>query len=393
MATIYQNRKDGKIVSFKFKAFLGRDENGKQIFKCKTWKPEKAMSEGKLILQAEKEATIWEHQTFEEINNQKQRLSPSEITFESFVKNIWFPNQMNDKEHRVSTIAFHNSLLRIIYNYLGELKLKSITSREIEGYLDYLRNTYKTQRNKTLSPKTIRHHYCTLNLIFEYATKLSYITENLLKNIDSPKLVKYKVNALSKAEVLTFIAELQRLPLMHQTIYNLLLTTGIRRGECFGLQWRDIDFENRLIRIERNVTYTALGGINVGLPKTNTSIRQIPITTKVINLLTEYKKQEQQSFNITDMCFVFHSENSPTQPHEPTYLTKHLKKFIKKIGLPDMSPHDLRHTCATLLLQSGADIKSVQDILGHTDASTTLNFYVRSNIESMRTSTEKAFDL
>ena len=69
-----------------------------------------------------------------------------------------------------------------------------------------------------------------------------------------------------------------------------------------------------------------------------------------------------------------------------------MKKFIKKIGLPDMSPHDLRHTCATILLESGADIKSVQDILGHADASTTLNFYVRSNIETMRNATEKAFD-
>ena len=393
MATIYQNRKDGKIISFKFKAFLGRDENGKQIFKCKTWKPEKVMSENKLILQAEKEATIWEHQLNEFLDNEKQRLSPTEITFESFVKNLWFPNKMNDKEHRVSTISFHNSLLRIIYNYLGEFKLKSITSRDIEGYLDYLRNVYKTPQNKLLSPKTIRHHYCTLNLIFEYATKLSYVTENPLKNIDSPKLVKHKVDALSKAEVLTFIKELDQLPIMHQTIYHLLLTTGIRRGECFGLQWADIDFENRLIHITRNVTYTALGGINVGLPKTNTSIREIPITSNVIRLLTEYKSKEEKEYIITENSFVFHSQNSPLQPHEPTYLTKHLKKFMKNIGLPDMSPHDLRHTCASILLQSGADIKSVQDILGHTDAATTLNFYVRSNIESMRTSTEKAFNL
>lgn len=69
-----------------------------------------------------------------------------------------------------------------------------------------------------------------------------------------------------------------------------------------------------------------------------------------------------------------------------------MKKFIKKIGLPDMSPHDLRHTCATILFESGADIKSVQDILGHADASTTLNFYVRFNIDAMRNATEKAFD-
>lgn len=66
---------------------------------------------------------------------------------------------------------------------------------------------------------------------------------------------------------------------------------------------------------------------------------------------------------------------------------------MKRIGLPDMSPHDLRHTCASLLLQSGADIKSVQDILGHSDASTTLNFYVRSDMDSMRGATKKAFGI
>ena len=93
------------------------------------------------------------------------------------------------------------------------------------------------------------------------------------------------------------------------------------------------------------------------------------------------------------MCFLFPSQSSPYQPHDPTYITKHMKRFMKRIGLPDMSPHDLRHTCASLLLQSGADIKSVQDILGHADASTTLNFYVRASIEAMRVSTQKAFDL
>lgn len=67
MATIYQNKKDGKIISFKFKVFLGRDENGKQIFKCKTWKPEKTMTESKLILQAEKEATVWEYQILKKL--------------------------------------------------------------------------------------------------------------------------------------------------------------------------------------------------------------------------------------------------------------------------------------------------------------------------------------
>ena len=173
-----------------------------------------------------------------------------------------------------------------------------------------------------------------------------------------------------------------------RTMYTLLLTTGIRRGECFGLQWQDVDFINKSIHIERSVTYTSMSGIVIGLPKTDAGIREIPLTDGMINLLQEYKSKE----NAAATAFVFHSETSPFDPHHPDFATDHLKKFMKKIGLPDMSPHDLRHTCASLLLQSGADIKSVQDILGHADASTTLNFYVKSDMANMRTATANAFN-
>lgn len=393
MASIYPNRKNGKIVSFKFKVYLGRDENGKQLFKCKTWIPEKITSENRLLIQAEKESTIWEHQIIEDYKNQITRLNPSKITLKDFIEIIWLPYQRNCKDIRATTIAFYSYLLKIIIPYLGENKLQLINETNIEEYLSYLKNTYKTRNNTILSPKTIRHHYKTLKLIFEYAVQCEYIQNNPLKNIEPPKLTNHKVDALTQKEVRVFVKELEKLPLMKKLIYMLLLTTGIRRGECFGLQWKDIDFENRLIRIERNVTYTSIEGISVGLPKTNTSIRSIPLTNSVLNLLVDYKKQENNVVTIKDNMFLFHSNESYFTPHDPTYITKHMKKFMKEINLPDMSPHDLRHTCASLLLENGADIKSVQDMLGHSDASTTLNFYVKSNMDAMRKSTEKAFTM
>lgn len=90
--------------------------------------------------------------------------------------------------------------------------------------------------------------------------------------------------------------------------------------------------------------------------------------------------------------FLFHLTEDSNQLHNPTYITKNMQKFMKRIGLPDMSPQVMWHTCASLLLQSGADIKSVQDILGHSNASTTLNFYVGSNMETIRDATVRAFD-
>jgi integrase len=83
----------------------------------------------------------------------------------------------------------------------------------------------------------MRHHYCTLNLIFDYALKLGYVYANPLAKAKTPKLAKHKVDALSKGEVLAFIREIDKLPKMQCLMYTLLLTTGVRRGECFGLQW------------------------------------------------------------------------------------------------------------------------------------------------------------
>ena len=214
-----------------------------------------------------------------------------------------------------------------------------------------------------------------------------------MTDVKIPKLSKHKVDAFTKGEVLEFIKAIDNLPPMQRLIYSLLLTTGIRRGECFGLQWGDVDFDNHIIRVERNVTYTAHGGLSVGLPKTDTGIREIPITDKVFNLLTNYKSREVNEFTLTDNSFLFHSTNSPTTPRDPNYITTHMRRLMKRVGLPNMSPHDLRHTCASLLLQSGADIKSVQDSLGHANASTTLNFYVRSDMDAMRNATSRAFEI
>ena len=105
-------------------------------------------------------------------------------------------------------------------------------------------------------------------------------------------------------------------------------------------------------------------------------------------MLKQQRRRDCPGVDIED-SFIFHGEKGIHEPKDPNAVTRRVKRFMAAHDLPDLSPHDLRHSCATLLLGSGADIKSVQEILGHTNANTTLNFYVRSDIQQMKAATDK----
>lgn len=388
MASIKENRKNGKIVSFRFRVFVGRDESGRQLYKTKIWKPDQEYTEKRLKKLAEAEAALWEREIMQGVYDEPiEEETPSYMKFCDFVNDEWLPSLLND-DCRATTYEFRTYILQTMLPYFGDVLLSDIDTPKASAYLDYLKNERKNTQGKPLSPQTRKHHYSTLNIILKSAIQKGYISDNPMNGVASPKLKRHKVDAFSKSETTLFINAIDELPLMQRTMYYILLTTGIRRGECFGLKWGDIDFRSGLMSINRNVTYTTKSGAVVGAPKTDNGYRTIPIATKTLELLEMYRRAEAPAANDN---FLFHSEEDKTMPRDPSYITKHMKKLMLRCDLPNMSPHDLRHTCASLLLQGGADIKSVQDILGHADARTTLNFYARSDMSTMRASINHTF--
>ena len=182
-----------------------------------------------------------------------------------------------------------------------------------------------------------------------------------------------------------------RTSLYWQCLMNVLITTGLRRGECAGLQWGDLDGEKLTLSISRNVSIDkdSPEKYHIGDTKTGED-RVVPISIRLYGLLMTFKREQEAKYQASLMpsAFIFCSESNPYAPLYPTTVTRHVSKFIKRHNLPNVSPHDLRHTAATLALESGADLKQVQELLGHKDASTTMQFYAGVTDEAKRRTVE-----
>lgn len=394
MASITQNKKDGKVISYKFKVCVGRDEFGKQIWKCKTWKVPEGLIPSRADKAAQKAAAEWERQAKDEylkdlqnpLRVKEREIERTRTEFAYFVREVWYPICICNGEHKPTTTEFYRHISNVIAEYFSGKALQSITATDIDKYLIYLHTKYRTKQGKTLAAKTIRHHYCVLGFIFSFALNKEYITKNPMDKVDCPKAQKKKVDAFTEEQARSFFGYLDECPMDFRCMLNLLITTGIRRGELMGLQWGDIDFDDYVISVNRNVTYTPASGIVVSTPKTECSVRQIPVMPSVAAVLMEYRNRTEE-WKKND--FLFPKDGNPSLARDPNSITRRVKRFMKLHDLPDMSPHDLRHSCATLLLSNGADIKSVQEILGHSNASTTLNFYVKSDMKQMKAATDK----
>jgi integrase len=380
MASISANKgKNGDIISYRFRACIGRDEMGKQKFASKTVKVEGAFAEmtpKKLEKSMQLAADEWEHSIITGTVPVKKR------TFKYFVEEIWMPLQVNDGQHRPNTIEFYKDVTSPLVHALGSNNLDAITAVDIQKYL---KNIAESSTSATVS-----RHYRVLKTIFKYAARIDAVPRNIMDKVTAPRQQgKRNVEYLSKEQAQELIATLNiHADPMWRTMMLLLMTSGLRRGEALGLQWQDLDLKNGMLSVNRNVTMTKTGLV-IGEPKTAKSRRSLPIATSMINILRGWKNTQESKYEkISENAFVFSSLDNQYQPLTPHAVTRWLWKFCKDYELTPCHPHMLRHTAATLMLDSGASIKEVQETLGHTDASTTLNFYVGTSPEALRRATD-----
>ena len=168
-------------------------------------------------------------------------------------------------------------------------------------------------------------------------------------------------------------------PLQWQTYISLAADTGLRRGECCGLQWSDIDFKAGAVTVRRNLQYTAAAGVYATSPK-NGKVRVVDVGPDTLALLKQLREKQAQSC-LSKWCFTQEGTAEPMHPQSPT---RYFQKFGQRYGVKDFHPHKLRHSSASIAITSGADVVSVSERLGHSDTAVTLRMYAHANEESIR---------
>lgn len=227
-----------------------------------------------------------------------------------------------------------------------------------------------------LSDSVQKSIYCVLSQILKFASaRYSLAIPPLRKPVSEMRGKPVKV--LSKNEQKQMISVLYHKTNLFKMAVLSVLFTGLRLGELCALKWTDIDFENKILTVNRTVQRLHSEGcerkttLTETSPKSEHSRREIPLTATVLELFIKFRSDKE---------YIFGGD----KPMEPRTMQYHFKKILKEAGLPDTNFHILRHTFSTNCIEDGMDVKSLSEMLGHSDVQITLNRYVHPSMDAKR---------
>lgn len=327
---------------------------------------EKAVKEGKVLSKEEQK----------ELERLKALEYAQIKTLKQYCESVYMPTiTVNCAENTRS--SYQGNLDKWIYPVLGDFKITEITAAQIDAL-------FISMKSQGKSHATVIKVYNILFGIFKRAYKHDLIEKNPMDKVTRPEprkdeIKKQEPESYTADEIITIWNSLEQESLKWRAYVRLLIDTGARRGEICGLQWKDVDFKESRITIAGNLCYTKAKGVYLDTPK-NGKIRTVDVDPAVMALLQQHRREQIQKFLGP---YVFTQDDYP-DPMHPQSPTRYLKKFEKKYGVPDLHPHKLRHSFASIAITNGADIASVSEKLGHSDKSVTLRMYTHADQESIK---------
>lgn len=314
----------------------------------------------------------------EELN--KTNIDYEDMMFIDYMKK-WLNRQKASIEETTYN-GYHGTIYGRMTDYFQarkDITLQTIKPKHIQDFYQYL-------LDKGLSGNTVKHYHANIRKALQYAMKTDIIPTNPADKVDLPKIEEYNPNFYTSDEVKTLLNEVigtkLEIPVMIDCFY------GFRRGEVIGLKWSAIDFEKDTITINHTITQSNGKLIIRDKTKTKSSKRTLPLEPIVKSFLLELKEKQEKN---KELC-----GNSYNQEYleyicvdncgnliRPDYVTETFLKLLKKKNLKQIRFHDLRHTCASILLKNGANMKEIQAWLGHSNYNTTANLYAHLDTSSV----------
>ena len=283
----------------------------------------------------------------------------SQITVEEWLQK-WMDEYMMFSI-REQTWKSYESVIRLhIIPNLGNKKVASLTTSVVQKFYNKLLSEGK-------SGSLVRDAHLILHQAMDVAVKENIIAKNPTSGAKTPKVEYKPKNILNETQLEMFMDAIKQDELWYDFFYTEI-TTGLRRGELCGLKWCDFNETTGQLNVVRTVTTHKGGGLKAGETKTEKGTRTIYLPPSTVKLLSERKPKVSSEW-------IFPNFYNNAKPINPATAYSRLKTILKKAGLQSIRFHDLRHTFATHALSSGVDARTLSGILGHTNASFTLDTY------------------
>ena len=291
--------------------------------------------------------------------------------------NEWL--QINRHKITESTyVKYLGVVKKHIFPFFGGMRPEAICTSVVSEFATMLTD------EMGLAPKTVRDILTILRSILKYAKKQIGATMPEVEII-FPRSSRCEMRVLTRAEQQRLISTLTADMDEYKFGILLALITGLRIGELCALRWENVDFEGGFIRVKytmqrlKNTEFSTFNNNSTKIiitdPKSEGSARRIPLTENALKLCRRFYRENDKAFVLTG------DENHYCEPRKLQY---HFYRIVEKIGLSDLHFHSLRHTFATRCVEVGFEIKSLSEILGHSNPKITLERYVHSSMELKR---------